>query len=392
MARFDMTKTKLDSIYWYKQDGKKKFAYRYKYYDKYKIRREKSKQGFNTIEEAERALIEVKAAILDGLEELVLNQNLKLGNWLDYWYEKKHTRWEVTTAASKKSAIDTHLKPILGDYQLTKLTSLTAQQLVDTMVKKNLVLTTIKKVVNVLKYALNDAVRENIIKQVPFSKLDYSKVKEKPKRESLQLDDLNVVLGHIETEHITRKVALMTLLTTGIRAGELSSVRYKDVDFNNRTMTINETRNYLKIDGGNTKTKNSVRIINISDTLYEVLLEYRNWLFSMLAEEGAKITDDAFFFYSNQRKPAHPTYGSYVVSSFSKKNNIENLTAHIFRHTYASILISEKVPITTVAQLIGDSPETVISTYAHSIKEQEVIAVNIFDKIINPDDENSKNV
>ena len=69
----------------------------------------------------------------------------------------------------------------------------------------------------------------------------------------------------------------------------------------------------------------------------------------------------------------------------------ENLTAHIFRHTYASILIAEKVPVTTVAQLIGDTPETVISTYAHSLKEQEIKAVNIFDKIINQDDEKSKN-
>lgn len=391
MARFKMTKTKLDSIYWYKHNGKKKYAYRYKYYDKYKVRHEKSKQGYNTIEEAERALIEVKAAILDGMEELVINQNLRLGKWLDYWYEKKHKRWEVTTAASKKSAIDNHLKPILGDYPLNKLTNLTVQQLVDTMKGKDLAVTTVKKVVNVLKYALNDAVRENVIKKVPFSKLDFSKVKENPKRETLQINDLSIVLQKINEEHITRKAALMTLLTTGIRAGELSSIRFKDIDFKAKTIAINETRNYLKLNGGDTKTKNSKREISISDTLYDVLLEYRTWLFSILAEEGTKITDDTFFFYSNRRKPAHPTYGSYVVSSFGKKNGIENLTAHIFRHTYASILIAEKVPVTTVAQLIGDTPETVISTYAHSLKEQEIKAVNIFDKIINPDDEKSKN-
>jgi len=47
-----MTKTKIDSVYWYK------FGYRYKYYDRLGARREKTERGFDSIEKAERALIE----------------------------------------------------------------------------------------------------------------------------------------------------------------------------------------------------------------------------------------------------------------------------------------------------------------------------------------------
>lgn len=57
-------------------DGKKKFAYRYQYYDRQGVRREKTKQGFDSIEKAKRALIELKATILDGNVSFVENDNL----------------------------------------------------------------------------------------------------------------------------------------------------------------------------------------------------------------------------------------------------------------------------------------------------------------------------
>ena len=47
MARVKMTRTKIDSIYWYKQGSGKRYAYRYKYYDQHDMRRENSKQGFD---------------------------------------------------------------------------------------------------------------------------------------------------------------------------------------------------------------------------------------------------------------------------------------------------------------------------------------------------------
>ncbi|MHC8516708.1 Arm DNA-binding domain-containing protein [Sporosarcina sp. ITBMC105] len=84
MARVKMTKTKIDSIYWYKQGKEKKFAYRYKYYDSLGKRREKSKQNFDTIEQAERALIDVKAAILDGNNSYVENDNLTVAQLKKY--------------------------------------------------------------------------------------------------------------------------------------------------------------------------------------------------------------------------------------------------------------------------------------------------------------------
>ncbi len=58
MAREQYIKTKKDSIYYYKDsNGKKMFAYRYKYHDRNKKRCETTKRGFSSEREAERTLV-----------------------------------------------------------------------------------------------------------------------------------------------------------------------------------------------------------------------------------------------------------------------------------------------------------------------------------------------
>lgn len=71
MAREKYIKTKKDCIYYYKDSkGKKKYAFRFKYYHNGK-RPEKSERGFYTIEDCERALIKVKAQILNHNHEIL---------------------------------------------------------------------------------------------------------------------------------------------------------------------------------------------------------------------------------------------------------------------------------------------------------------------------------
>ena len=74
----------------------KKFAYRNKYYDQYDVRREKSKQGFDSIEKAERSLIEIKPAILDGNASFVENDNLTVYQLNEIYVEASVSNWKNT--------------------------------------------------------------------------------------------------------------------------------------------------------------------------------------------------------------------------------------------------------------------------------------------------------
>jgi len=114
MAREKMTKTKIDGIYWYKQKSKKKFAYRYKYYDNSGNRREKTERNFETIEKAERALIEVKAAILDGNASFVENDNLTVEQLNEIYIEANKTNWKPTSERNHFYVMNKYVLDYLG--------------------------------------------------------------------------------------------------------------------------------------------------------------------------------------------------------------------------------------------------------------------------------------
>ena len=70
-------------------------------------------------------------------------------------------------------------------------------------------------------------------------------------------------------------IIALILLRTGIRKGELIALQWDDIDFNQKTIRINKSRNEygVKIP----KTKSSIRTIAIDDTLITELKKYRTW-------------------------------------------------------------------------------------------------------------------
>ena len=114
MARIKMTRNKIDSIYWYKQGSKKRFAYRYKYHDQHDVRREKSKQGFESIEKAERSLIEVKTDILDENTSFVENDSLTVQQLNKIYVEASDTNWKPTTRRNHLYIMDNYVLGAIG--------------------------------------------------------------------------------------------------------------------------------------------------------------------------------------------------------------------------------------------------------------------------------------
>lgn len=62
-----------------------------------------------------------------------------------------------------------------------------------------------------------------------------------------------------------------------------------------------------------------------------------------------------------------------------EREKIPHFTPHYFIHTFVSIQISKIVPITTIAALVGNTPETIDKTYAHSFGMYGIAVSNIID-------------
>lgn len=379
-----MNKTKKESIYWYKdKNGKRMYAYRYKYYDVFKKRREKSKQGFRTELEAERALLELKAYILDGNEAFVENDNMILSKWFAIWTEAKKTNWRSGTYDLYQRHFKIHIEPRIGKVKLNKITNMYIErELIKPLITQGLFRNTIKSIIGLLNAALNSAKTERIIKENPITNIDISAAPISKKDNFLNEKDLEKLLKYTyEYDPTTYYTAFLTLAFTGIRKGELAGLKWQDISFKDNTITIKRTRVNKKV--GPPKSDNGFRTIEANRMLFDQLKKYKAWCAQVMWSKNKTLKDDDYVFINRYTyEPIAETYLNEALNAICEEHtDLPEITPHGLRHTYSSILIANKTPVVTVAKLIGDHPATVNNVYAHSLELAEKQVVQLFDQL-----------
>ncbi|MEG0386177.1 MAG: tyrosine-type recombinase/integrase, partial [Solibacillus sp.] len=63
-------------------------------------------------------------------------------------------------------------------------------------------------------------------------------------------------------------------------------------------------------------------------------------------------------------------------------NNLKEITPHGFRHTFATILINNGVPVTTIAKMLGNTAKMVMEVYSHSFEENEKRAAQVIEDVM----------
>jgi len=162
---------------------------------------------------------------------------------------------------------------------------------------------------------------------------------------------LEVCPGHI-------RPIVVTALNTGMRKSEILTLRWADVDLNNRKIMVTNTKN------------NESRVIPINETLHEHLLA--------LSEKscGAYVFSD---------RNGHP-FGDIKkgFSSALKRAGIEDFRFHDLRHTCGSHLVMRGVDLRTVQQVLGHKQIRMTMRYSHLSPEHVQEAMERLDGLWTP--------
>lgn len=159
------------------------------------------------------------------------------------------------------------------------------------------------------------------------------------------------------------------LMHTGCRRGEALALKYSDVDFQNRKISINKALVFSKKDyiQNHTKTESGMREIPIPSVLCEELRK------RMTSE------DDYIF----QKKSG----GIYTQSSFVyawnqyKKMTHLNIIPHQLRHQFATFLYDAGVDVKSAQRILGHSDvSTTMNIYTHLSETKKEEAANKIEK------------
>ncbi|KEZ51355.1 tyrosine-type recombinase/integrase [Metabacillus indicus] len=375
-------KTKKDSelFFYHNVKGIKLWCYRHRYYDHLGKRKEKSKQGFTSENEAYRALLEVKTGILNGDVKRVESNNLTIGEWLDTWYETHKNSWKVSSQLQRKNAIKYQMKPLLGKYKLAELDKTTYKRVyINTLLKKYKP-STVQLFHKLFKVAVNAAVDDEIIPRNRFNKITIEM--EEAADNFLTSNELRKLLAASkELDNITNYTLIFLLAYTGLRKGEAQGLKWEDVNLEARTISVKRTRDNK---GERTpKTKRSYRTILIDEALIKQLTSYRKWCKEIKLSYGLIFSEEDFIFISYQNgTPVTDNTIKYSMDRILNKINLKRITPHGLRHTHATILISKRIPVKVIADRLGNTPQMILDIYGHSFKDLEEESVQAFEQAL----------
>lgn len=163
----------------------------------------------------------------------------------------------------------------------------------------------------------------------------------------------------------------------GTRKGETLALQWQDIDFNNSTVHIRKTMT-RRVEGKtwaltNPKTKNSIRNITMPDVVVnelQALYDRQKVMYGF--------NNEVFLFgYYRPMPDDYPRrYMVKLLDCINKnaEHPLTRITIHEFRHSHASYLInnmSDKFTVYDIAKRLGDTVETVLSTYAHQFKNAD---------------------
>ncbi len=237
---------------------------------------------------------------------------------------------------------------------------------------------------------LSTAVEWDIITSNPCSRTKPLKV---PPSEPRYLDEIQAakLLELLENENITRKTYIYFCFYTGARRGEVSGLKWSDIDFENKTVYICRTLQYLPNKGlfeDETKTQSSTRVVPISANLIRELKAYRKWQITQQMKMGDMWQNDAdYIFTTDEGKPLHPDTMSSWFRKFinAHRDELPYITLHSLRHTNATLLIANHTQLSAVADRLGHNDiSTTARIYTHAVMSASRGAADTLDSLFAP--------
>lgn len=317
------------------------------------------------------------------------NKNITLEEWLKEWmkvYKKPYISPRTYQGYVEKSKT---ILEHLGNMQLQKIELYHLQKFISDLQNEGKSPKSLRHYYSILKMCFDDAIMCRHISLNPTRNL---------KLPSMRRKELNIMTKEEQLvfEGFMKKyrmgTAYIVLVNTGLRAGELSGLTWKDVDFGNKALyvrrgmqkitTYDDDFNKVKRERKVTdvKTENSYRVVPMLDKVVRILQEYKEKVQAEqeeLAELGEGFKEDDFIFKTKYNHPITSEYLRKTCQGICKSNNFRKVGIHELRHTFATRSIEAGIDLRVLQEILGHaSYSTTADIYVHILGQVKLSQMN----------------
>jgi integrase len=274
--------------------------------------------------------------------------------------------------------------PAIGHIPLQKLTVFHLQSLLHDMAANGYRERSISGVRSVMGQSLKQAVLMRILHNNPMLGVVSPKLKAAvgdEKVKAIPIEARTRLLAAIESEPDMKPI-LTTMMFTGLRTQEVLALVWGNINFSTRTITVDravtvepefdEDGNRLgrKTVVSVPKTKASYRDIVVPENVTAALSEWR----VRLAEKNIRLVNPDAPVFCGLRTGKSYTYGGFRANfrRFTERAGLTEygITPHMFRHTFATMLLENDVNPRVVQGILGHSDvSTTLNIYSHVARQ-----------------------
>ncbi len=280
-----------------------------------------------------------------------------------------------------------HIEPIVGNMKVYEVDTFVVQKVLNNLIDQDYSVNTIKKNKHMISQFFEYAIDNKWVLQNPTNRVQVrAKDKAQSKKEKYKALPPEVRIKFLEAlnrdEANFIKPLCICLMFSGLRIGEALAITWGNVDFENKTLKVEQAiTQEPKFDSngkvksrttiiGTTKTTCSVREIPIADIVVQTLQDWREKQIvrhNTNPDVTADLTAKNAFIFANDDGSVRTYFGSRkIFDGWKKRHKLTNYNIHFhgLRHTFSNMLFEINENPKVIQQLLGHRDvKTTITVY-----------------------------
>ncbi len=307
----------------------------------------------------------------------ILNgSDILVSAWFENWIDIKRKSVRPNTVKIYTERYHHNIEPVIGDILLSEVKPIHCQKIFTQMAEEGYRTTSLNQtriaLYNMLEFAReNDAILVNPCKKSVKSNIGKSSPKKEALTREIQKKFLEQAAGQ------SYEYQYRFILQTGLRTGELTGLKWDDIDFEGRTIHVRRTMGWWyqtqEWKEGPPKSKTGYRAVPLTDEAIYILRKQKE---KNRRLKVCPIQWKDFVFLCQQGTPVKNTTYDTALFSICDKAGIPRFSMHILRHTFATRCIEGGMKPKTLQMILGHSNISItMDLYVHTTdteKQKEI--------------------
>ena len=313
----------------------------------------------------------------------IKDAQMLLKDYFQDWLVIKKGFIKPHTWSHYESVIRMYISPTLGKITLSDLTSDHIRSLYQQLLQYGVGKRTIEVLHAILHVSLGDAVKQRLIHSNPSNSVRAPK-HNPPEMRIMTENEISTFLITIQGHPI--EALYFIAISTGLRQSELLGLKWSDLDWNNCSLKVirqlkrnSKRNNYFS----NLKTKHSKRTIKLGKKTIRKLNNHH--IEQQKYKRNSNWEENDLIFTTKSGTPIKQGNLYTQFKLFLQKAGLPDIRFHDLRHTAATLMLNNGVPILTVSRRLGHSkPSITLDVYGHIIPSMQASIADQIDELIFP--------